>query len=61
MSWPELVGKSAEEATRLLHEEEPSLRVEVRTTRDLSLVKMMTRVQLYVDNNNVVVEVPRRG
>jgi len=62
-SWPELVGKTGEEAKAIIKSERPDLtKVEVLdenapTTRDLSY----SRVRIFVDGKQKVVRPPHAG
>lgn len=60
--WPEVVGKSGEEAKGIILQDDATTDVHVvpegsPVTRDFR----MNRVRVYVDTNGVVVQVPRRG
>jgi len=60
--WPELVGKSGEEAKITLAEHHPALKVIVIPQN--SIVTMdysVYRVRLFVDDHGVVTQVPRVG
>jgi len=59
-SWPDLVGKDANEAESKLKAEGYNIQVLPEgspTTRDYRI----DRVRIFVDDNNKVVEVPRNG
>jgi Potato inhibitor I family len=60
--WPELVGKSGEEAKITLAEHHPALKVFV--IPQSSMVTMdynVHRVRLFVDDHGVITQVPRVG
>lgn len=60
--WPELVGRPGTEAEKLIHEDDPSLTVQVLPEN--SMVTMdyrMDRVRVFVDDEGSVAGVPRLG
>jgi hypothetical protein len=62
--WPELVGKSAAEAARMLRMTQPFLFIEVldmNDTDDLTLEYDAQRVQLFVDSSGQVLYAPQVG
>lgn len=62
--WPELVGKSAAEAARMLRMYQPFLFIEVldlNDTDDLTLEYNAQRVQLFVDSHGNVLYAPQVG
>jgi len=61
-SWPELVGKTGEEATAAIKKERPELFVQIKldgqpVTEDYGF----SRVRIFVDKNNKVAHTPRIG
>lgn len=62
MSWPELLGVTAEEAERKIKEEKPE--VKIHTIPPNSMVTMdyrLDRVRLFVDESGKVAQEPRLG
>lgn len=62
MSWPELVGMTAEEAERKIKEEKPELKIHIIPPN--SMVTMdyrLDRVRLFVDESGKVAQEPRLG
>ena len=60
--WPELVGKTGEEAKEIIQQENPNLNIQVLpegspVTRDLR----MDRVRIFVNENGQVTSPPRIG
>eukprot|EP00526_Cylindrotheca_closterium_P025115 CAMPEP_0113647566 /NCGR_PEP_ID=MMETSP0017_2-20120614/25188_1 /TAXON_ID=2856 /ORGANISM="Cylindrotheca closterium" /LENGTH=73 /DNA_ID=CAMNT_0000559649 /DNA_START=190 /DNA_END=411 /DNA_ORIENTATION=+ /assembly_acc=CAM_ASM_000147 len=62
--WPELVGRRVGEAMQLLTRNQPYLLIEViglNHTDDLTLEYHAQRVQLFVDDKNVIIYAPQIG
>lgn len=62
MSWPELLGVTAEEAERKIKEEKPELKIHIIPPN--SMVTMdyrLDRVRLFVDESGKVAQEPRLG
>ena len=62
-SWPELVGRDAEEAVKIIQQENPSLDVILmpRGQNFATLDYRENRVRVFNDNNGNVSSVPRIG
>jgi len=65
-SWPEVVGMSGEEAMALVEAEEGVKAQLVPAPggvvpKDLAMVRVQSRVRIYVDDEGKVVEAPKRG
>jgi len=61
-SWPELVGKSGDEAEQVIKDEEPSLTVQVLPNDSMVTMDYRTdRVRVFVDKEGIVTGVPRVG
>ncbi|XP_021886836.1 subtilisin inhibitor-like [Carica papaya] len=60
--WPELVGKSAEEAERKIKEEMPGAKIHVvPSDHYITMDFRLERVRLFVDSAGIVEKVPRTG
>lgn len=62
LSWPELLGETAEEAERKIKEEKPELNIHIIPPN--SVVTMdyrLDRVRLFVDESGNVAQEPRLG
>lgn len=62
--WPELVGRKVDEATQLIIRNQPYLIIEkvgFDHTDDLTLEYHAQRVQLFVDDMNVIIYAPQIG
>ncbi|MCF8881050.1 serine protease inhibitor [Hyphobacterium sp. SN044] len=60
--WPELVGKTGEEAKEQVLKDRPDAYVEIKGERDpCTLDFRPNRVRIFVDNDSKVVSVPRTG
>ena len=62
--WPELVGRTVDEAMELLTRNQPFLlieKVDLNHTDDLTMEYHATRVQLFVDEMDVIIYAPQIG
>jgi hypothetical protein len=61
-SWPELQGKSKEDAEKVIHQEEPSLTIQVLPKDSMMTMDYRTdRVRVMVDEDGKVAVTPRVG
>ena len=59
--WPELVGKSVEEAKKVILQDKPEAWIIVLPMGTITMEYRIYRVRLFVDRLNTIAQVPRVG